>query len=154
MIEGYLVGVCVVLNEAPKLMVMTEEGAMFCYVPPHAIAFKVNAPTLDLSEVCRWDCLSDKGEIVELDFVRNFGIAWVSKGGTPREGRYMFSLHFDPRTHWGRLPEQLKIFHFVEGDEGNLHIVVNNQSRWLCEAITDGDMNVVPESNMRIWYSE
>lgn len=153
-IEAYLVGVCVVLNEAPKLMVMTCEGAMFCYVPPHAVCFTEDAPVLGLRDVCAWDCLADSGEIVELDFARNFGVTWKSMTGYEMEGRYMFSLHFDPKQAWSRIPEQMKIFHFVHGDDENLHIVVNNQSRWLCEAITEGDLTFPPQSNMHIWYAE
>lgn len=147
MIEAYLVAVCVVANEAPKLMVMTHEGACFCYVPPQAIAFTDQAP--HTTEVCKWDCLADKGEIVELEFLRNFKVKW-DKG----TGRYMWTLHFDPRHMWGRLPEQLKLFHFVEGDDGNLHIVVNNQSQWICEAVYQGPITLAPESNKTIWYME
>lgn len=153
-IDAYLVGVCVVLNEAPKLMVMTEEGAMFCYVPPHAVCFDDTAYPLDLGEVCRWDCLADKGEIVILEFLKDFGVRWTTRNDVEREGRYLFSLHFDPRQAWGRIPEQLKVFHFVHGDDENLHIVVNNQSRWLCEAVQSGEMTVVPQSNQKIWFSE
>jgi hypothetical protein len=154
LIDAYLVAVCTVLHEAPKLMVMTEEGAMFCYVPPHAICFDDDAEAKSLEDVCRWDCLADRGEIVILDFVKDFGIRWKTKTGEQMEGRYLFSLHFDPRQAWGRIPEQLKIFHFVHGDDDNLHIVVNNQSQWLCSALSDGTMTVVPESNTTIWYSE
>ena len=154
LIDAYLVGVCVVLNEAPKLMVMTEEGAMFCYVPPHAVCFEDKADALELGEVCRWDCLADRGEIVILEFLKDFGVRWRSRTGVEREGRYLFSLHFDPRQAWGRIPEQLKVFHFVHGDDENLHIVVNNQSRWLCEAVQSGEMTLVPQSNQKIWFSE
>lgn len=148
-VEGYLVAVCVVANEAPKLMVMTHEGAMFCYVPPNAIAFKEEAPHLPLAQTCKWDCLADRGEIVELDFARNFEVKW--EGGI---GRYMWTLHFDPRQMWGRLPEQLKLFHFLEGEDGNLHIVVNNQCQWICGAVHKGGIEVVPEPNTKVWYVE
>jgi len=153
-IDAYLVAVCTVLNEAPKLMVMTHEGAMFCYVPPHAVCFDDDAEAKSLEDVCRWDCLADRGEIVLLEFAKDFGIRWQSALGTPMEGRYMFSLHFDPRQAWNRLPDQLKVFHFVQGDDDNLHIVVNNQSQWLCSALHQGDISFKPHSNDKIWYSE
>lgn len=153
-IEGYLVAVCVVLNEAPKLMVMTCEGAMFCYVPPHAVCFVEDAPPVSLQDVCAWDCLADSGEVVELDFARNFDLEWKSRTGMEMDGRYMFSLHFDPKQAWSRIPEQMKVFHFVEGSDGNLHIVVNNQSKWVCDAVTVKEMTCPPDSNMQTWYCE
>lgn len=147
MVSCFLVAVAVVTNEAPKIMIVTEEGAAFCYVPPQAIAFDKQAPQKDL--VCRWDCLGDSGEVVELDFFRNWVVEW-SDG----RGRYLWTLHFNPRDAWNRFPDQLKLFHFVHGDDGNLHIVVNNQCRWICETLEQGEMEVVPESNLTIWYNE
>jgi hypothetical protein len=154
LIEAYLVAVCVVLNEAPKLMVMTREGAMFCYVPPNAVCFEEDAPLLGVLDVCMWDCLADRAEIVELEFIRHFDMEWKSGTNVVHKGRYMFSLHFDPRQAWGRIPEQLKIFHFLEGADGNLHIAVNNQSRFLCDAFEIGEMSCRPESNMQVWFCE
>lgn len=153
-IEVYLVAICVVLNEAPKLMVMTHEGAMFCYVPPNAVCFDEDAPLLSVLDVCKWDCLADRAEIVELEFIRHFDMQWKSGTGVLQKGRYMFSLHFDPRQAWGRLPEQLKIFHFIEGDDGNLHIAVNNQSRFFCGALGNGEMTCRPDSNLQVWFCE
>lgn len=153
-IEAYLVGVCVVLNEAPKLMILTREGAMFCYVPPNAVCFDEAAPLLSVLDVCRWDCLADKAEIVELEFVRHFAMEWKSGTDVMHTGSYMFSLHFDPRQAWGRIPEQLKVFHFVAGADGNLHIAVNNQSRFLCGALDNGELTCRPESNQQVWFCE
>jgi hypothetical protein len=130
-------------------MVLTEHGAAYCYVPPHAICFNTGSPEKMLSEVCSWDCLSDRGEIVELEFLRN----WSVRNGVVT-GRYMFTLHFDPTHAWGRTPEQLKLFHFIQGNDGNLHIWVNNQMLWLCEATTNDADPVWPKSNTRIWYVE
>lgn len=153
-IECYLVAVCVVLNEAPKIMIMTHEGAMFCYVPPHAICFIEAAKELSLRDVCKWDCLANRGEVVELDFLRHFSVRWKSAYYDLREGKYLFSLHFDPNDAWCRFPEQLKIFHFLEGNDGNLHIAVNNQSRFLCGAIHEGEMEFIPQPNKEIWFCE
>lgn len=154
LIEAYLVAVCAVVNEAPKLMIMTHEGAMFCYVPPNAVCFDEDAPELTTLGVCMWDCLADKGEIVELEFVRHFEMEWKSGTGVMQKGKYMFSLHFDPRQAWGRIPEQLKVFHFIEGADGNLHIAVNNQSRFLCDAFHNGEMTCVPQSNTEVYFCE
>lgn len=153
-IECYLVAVCCVLNEAPKLMVMTYEGAAFCYVPPQAVCFTEGAPDLSIGEVCAWDCLANAGEIVELDFLRHYDVEWVNQYGNKFEGAYMWTLHFDPKEAWGRLPEQLKLFHFVRGSEGNLHIIVNNQTRWVSDFIAKGDMEFRPQSNWKVWFSE
>lgn len=153
-IEAYLVGVCCVLNEAPKLMVMTYEGAMFCYVPPNAICFTEDAWLRSLGDVCAWDCLADRGEIVQLDFLRHYAVKWTNRRQEQLEGTYMWTLHFDPTQAWGRLPEQLKLFHFVRGDDHNLHIIVNNQTRWSSDFFDRGDLEFRPESNMKVWFSE
>src|SRR5690349_18518960 len=113
-IEGYIVAVRCVLNEAPKLIVMTAEGAMFDSVPPQAICFWKDATEKHISDVCPWDCLADKGEIVELEFVRR----WTVQMGK-ESGRYLFTLHFDPTQSYGRDPVQQKMFHFIEGFDGN-----------------------------------
>lgn len=147
MVSCFLVAVTVVTNEAPKIMIVTEEGAAFCYVPPQAICFTEEAPHKDV--VCRWDCLADTGEVVELDFFRHWVVEW-SEG----RGRYLWTLHFNPRDAWNRLPDQLKLFHFIQGDDGNLHIVVNNQCRWVCGALEQEGMEVIPESNKTIWFNE
>lgn len=154
LIECYLVAVCVVLNEAPKIMLMTHEGAMFCYVPPHAICFGNEAEQKRLSEVCMWDCLADAGEVVELEFLKHMNMQWNTRYHKKMSGRYLFSLHFDPRQNWNRFPEQLKIFHFVHGDDNNLHVVVNNQSKFMCDAIYNGELTVIPDSNTQIWFCE
>lgn len=148
----YFVAVRVILNEAPRMIVLTEEGAMFDSVPPHAICFNEKAPELALPDACRWDCLGDAAELVTLDFVRNWNVEW--QGGCDR-GAYLFTLHFDPLDAWGRLPEQLKMFHFIEGNDGNLYIRVNNELRWLCDALDQPEkITVIPESNLKIWSSE
>lgn len=147
-IPCYLIAVAVVLNESPKLMVLTEGGAAFCYVPPQAVCFREDAPEKEIFEVCSWDCLADSGEIVELAFFKHWTVEYRGNSG-----RYLWTLHFDPNHAWGRLPDQLKLFHFIEGSDGNLYIGVNNEMRWTCKAVTTATM-VNPESNLKTWFSE
>lgn len=150
-IECYLIAVEVVLNEALRWMVMTREGACFSSVPLHALCLKENAPDVELASVCTWDALGNRAEIVELEFLRHFTVQ--SKHGT---GRYMFSIHFEADKFWSRLPSQLKVMHLAEREDGNLMIVVANESRFVCDAITDeaAEMTCIPQSNQRIWFAE
>lgn len=143
-LECYLVAVQVSLNEAPNLMILVG-SAMFCYVPVNAITFTPEAEELSLQDACTWDCLADKGEIVELEFVKNWSV--LLKG---EPGQYMFSLHFDPNQAWGRDPGQLKLFHFIRS--GHLRIGTNNEMRWLCKALKQDD--VYPEANQGKYYVE
>ena len=148
--KGFLVAIQVNLNEAPKLMVMTEAGAMFCFVPPHAVCFDPDA--IEMRDVCPWDCLSDQGEIVKPEFLIHRRLEWRDTSGQWHKGRYLFSLNFG-KQHWASIPEQYKVFHFVQSKDGNLHITVNNRSRWICDAV-DQSSEFVPESNIERWFYE
>ncbi len=68
----------------------------------------------------------------------------------------MFSIHFEADKFWSRLPSQLKVMHLAEREDGNLMIVVANESRFVCDAITDeaAEMTCIPQSNQRIWFAE
>ena len=145
----YLVAVEVVLNEAPKLMILLENGAAFCYVPIHAICFDRGSPAIELADVCRWDCLADAGECVTLEFLKDWRVEWRGK-----VGRYLFTIHFNPRGGWSRLPEQAKLFHFLALDDGNLAIGVNNEMRWVCDAFDQDAVTIRPEANRMVWWAE
>jgi hypothetical protein len=148
--RGFIVAIQACLNEAPKLMVLTEAGAMFCYVPPHAICFDPDAP--ENTDVCPWDCLSNEGEAVVLPFIKHWTAEFRSSGGDMHTGTYLFSLNFGTQD-WASIPEQYKIFHFIQGDDNNLHITVNNRSKWICGAF-DQDFEFIPEPNTKRWFCE
>lgn len=145
--ECYLIAVEVVLNEAPRWTVLLENGAMFSSVPLHALCWK-ECKEPKLQDVSTYDCLGSRAEIVFLDFVRNWTVE--SKLGN---GRYMFSIHFESPHYYQALPEQLKVMHLIERDDGNFVLVVNNQSRFISESITT-DLDLVPISNRNTWYAE
>lgn len=144
----YLVACEVVLNEAIRWMVLLENGAMYNSVPLHALCWDKDAPEVELSDVTTWDCLGNRAEIVTLDFVRNFKVE--TQLGS---GRYLFSLHFESPHYWQALPEQLKVCHFIEREDGNYAITVNNQSKFACDAILV-DTKLIPKSNERIYFAE
>lgn len=145
-IPCYLVAVETVLNESLRWMVMTENGCMFNSVPAHAICFE-ECEGKTLPEVCAWDALASSGEIVELRFVKNWLARW--KGG---EGAYLFSLHFADED-WCKFPDQLKVFHMFRGHDGNFHVKVNNELKWVCDALDQSD-DFRPEANITKWSSE
>jgi len=147
-IEGFLVAVRVVLNRALEFLVLTAEGAMFDSVPITALSTK-ECTEKPLKDVETWDALGSRAECVMLDFVRDWGL--VCRSGF---GRYMFTLHFQPTTEWSMFPDQRKLMHIVELDSGQIAVAVNNEIRWLCEAVIENEMTLRPEANRRFWYSE
>jgi hypothetical protein len=122
--------------------VVLEYGAIYRNLPLHAIAFREDAPDIELHECQHWDC---------------YGYGWSSciypyldgqkmickSGGGEKNGHYLFSVQ-PIGDGWSRIPEQSKEFTFIETEEGNLVAQPTDRTLVVDRSFTDTDLVVWP----------
>lgn len=105
--------------------VMTEEGAVYRNLPPHAIAFRKDpTPGWSLDHAQRWDCYGTDFAVLEYPTLAELHCR-VRTCGLVFPGSYLFTVA-PVGDAYSNSPEQAKEFTFVELTNGRLAIMPTN----------------------------
>ena len=113
--------------------VTLESGAIYRNLPPHAIAFREQAPEIALKQCQHWDCYGYGWSATCYPFLDGQTLMVKDRGVS---GRYLFSVQ-PIGDGWSRIPEQSKEFTFIEMDDGTLSIQPTDRTLVSDRSFTD-----------------
>ena len=109
--------------------IMTEAGAVYWRVPPHALLWKQDAGALPLEVVQRWDCFGDVVTATIFDHLEELECVVACSDGEARPASYVMTFDW-----WGNgfsdTPDQHKCLHLVRLDAGQFGLYPNNFICW------------------------
>lgn len=132
---GILIGIRFVKNRAPLYIVYFPEiGATYDKVDQCAIFEYESTPELEITnqDVAWWDCISDKWQLMQFSFFKNFEVNMQNRSGKFMSGKYLFTC--DPLPQDGVDYSQAEIWHehktktyFFDYETGVLCCCPNNK---------------------------
>lgn len=109
-------------NRALGLCVLLECGALYRGLPPHAWAFRTDAPAWTVTEAQAWDNFGGDAQMIEYQYLRELPVQILR---TQARGSYLFTLEF-ANDGFSRDPGQTKCLHAIELENGRLTFQPNN----------------------------
>lgn len=120
--EGRLVSVRALSNQALQFQVLLLSGALYTGLPPHAISFKKDSPSIKLEEAIMWDNISDEIDVITLDLLRYMPCTVKTTDERILNGIYRFTIDYVGNNDLSRDPEHWKMTHVIEADSGEMLI--------------------------------
>lgn len=90
-----------------RLNVLLECGALYRELPPHAWAFRPDAPVLTLGRCQAWDCFGGTAQAIEYAYLRELPVQMIADKA---KGGYLFTVEWGDNG-FSRYPEQSKALH-------------------------------------------
>ncbi len=135
--------------------VMTEEGAVYRNLPPHALAFSAHPDDWSVGQAQRWNCYGHGFTALEYPYL--YGLRCRARVQNHEfRGDYLFSVA-PVGDGFSEFPEQAKEFTFVALDNGRLTIQPTNavlfeelsftrrDTAWPCDLVRQTEVYWTPE---------
>lgn len=117
--------------------VLTEEGAIYRNLPPHAIAFTADAEAWSLEQAQHWNCYGREFSTIEYRTLGELPLVAKVLGSGDFCGRYLFTA-IPVGDQYSDEPEQSKEFVFAALDNGRLTIQPTNHVLVVDPSFTTG----------------
>lgn len=156
-IPAAVLGITSIPTRALLFHVMTEEGAMWARMPIHALAWKPDAPAMDLETLELWDCFSYEVSAHAFAYLRGLRCRTRLRDGKWYDGQYRFTVDW----HGNATSEDPgegghKNAHVIALDNGNFAAQPNNRIFWYEPSFITKPMKSVPDyrTNNHVWSVE
>lgn len=156
--QGYLpavwFGIVSYPGRAWGLNVMFENGAIYRCLPPHAIAYAIDAPEWAIYQAQTWDCYGEQFACHEYRYLSGLDCN-VRAHGQEYMGNYLFTVA-PVGDAFSAYPEQAKEFSFIRLHNDRLTIQPTNHLVFRERSFTTGDMAFPKGLNRQtdIWSCE
>jgi hypothetical protein len=135
--QGWVVGIRSVKGMALTFLVLLVNGVLFTGLPVSALCSKP-CEKQNIGDLQLWDCLSYDHNVVEYSFLKNMNCSVYLKDKTKNLGKYLFTVDFCNSASFSGLsetPNEWKMFHFVELDNGNYCLYPQNRIQFIDASI-------------------
>lgn len=131
--EAYAFAVQSVKGRSIGLHCMLKSGAHYRNVPLHAICLNRDAPQRELSDLCYWDCFTNRPVVTVFDYLCDHECTAALPSGKCL-GVYLFTVDWLPdsaeRPGFVLQPDQNKCAHVIALRDGNLAALPTNKIAW------------------------
>lgn len=153
-VEGFLVGVRCLQNQAFQFHVLLRNGAFYVGIPPHMLSFEPTINSCPLSDALMWDAVSSDIEVITFELLRYMPCTVKLRSGNIINAMYMFTLDCVGDGGLSRDGENWKSNHVLKAVDGSMIIAPQYRIKFTDKSICGDNFPLPNKHNVINWTTE